>query len=312
MDERMAMDLAASQHSLITAVQAFELGFTLRQLQERLRRSVLARVHKGVYRYTAAPETREQHLLAASLAVGEPSAASHRAAAAMHGLWLVPAELVEISVGRDRSPSLQGVRMHRLADLNARWIVDVDGVPVTTPARTLVDLGAVLPLGSVSRALDRAIGRKLATLAEVRAAVNAVARRGRIGVGTIRSLLAERGDEPAATVLEARMLTLLRVNNVPAPIAQHTVLDGHGQFVGVVDFAYPEIRYAIEVDGYESHAALREFKHDRVRQNDLVDLGWTVHRFTWHDVDQLSGRIAQRIRLRRFELLGTLKHASGA
>ncbi len=312
MDDRMAMELAATQYSLITAHQAYEVGLTKRQIQLRIKSGVMRRVHKGVYRYAATRQTREQHLLAACLAVGSPSAASHRAAAAMHGMWLVPAELVEISVGRDRSPSLQGVTMHRLGDLNPRWIVDVDGLPITTPARTLVDLGAVLPLGSVSRALDRALGRDLVTLPEVRAAMNWVARKGRAGVGTVRRLLEERGDAPDGTVLERRMSTLLHLHGLPVPVAQQTVLDGHGQFVGVVDFAYPEIKYVIEVDGYESHSGLREFRHDRVRQNDLVDLGWTVHRFTWSEVDQLSPRVADRIRHRRLELLGTYRHARGA
>ena len=55
----------------------------------------------------------------------------------------------------------------------------------------------------------------------------------------------------------------------------------------------PRCKYAIEVDGYEFHTGLREFRHDRVRQNDLVDLGWTVHRFTWTEVDRLSPRVAE-------------------
>jgi Protein of unknown function (DUF559) len=311
MDDRMAMELAATQHSLIGADQLYEAGFSRRQIHFRLQQGLLARMHKGVYRYTTAVETREQHLLAACLGVGQPSAGSHRAAAAMCGIWLVPTELIEISVGRDRSPSLQGVVMHRLADLSERWIVRIDGVPVTSPARTLVDLGAVLPLGSVSRALDRALGRKLTTLPEVRAAMHAVARKGRAGVGVIRRLLEERGDEPGGSVLENRMSTLLRAHGVPAPIAQYTVLNGHGEFVGCVDFAYPELRYAIEVDGYEYHAGLREFRHDRVRQNDIVDLGWTVHRFTWDEVDTLSARVADRIRHRRLHLLGTLEYPTG-
>jgi len=108
------------------------------------------------------------------------------------------------------------------------------------------------------------------------------------------------------------MTTLLRRHGVSYPVPQHTVFDAHGQFVGCVDFAYPELKYAIEVDGYEFHTGLREFRHDRVRQNDLVDLGWTVHRFTWTDVDQLSPRVADRIRRRHLELLGTLRHAGGA
>lgn len=310
MDDLLAMELAATQHSLITHDQALHVGLHRDWIRDRFNDGMLARAQIGVYRFTSAAESREQRLLAACLAAGSLSAVSHRSAAAVHGIWTVRDALVEITVGRDRSPELAGVTMHRMADLADRWIVNIDGVPVTTPARTLVDLGAVLPLGSVSRALDRAIGRQLVGLSDVRVALNAVARRGRAGVGAMRLLLAERGDTPdvdeSASVLQARMSTLLRLRGVPTPVSEYKVHDPRGQFVGRVDFAYPGIRYAIEVDGYEAHTGLREFRHDRVRQNDLVDLGWSVHRFTWTEVDQLSIRVAQRIRRRHRELLGTL------
>jgi hypothetical protein len=308
MDDALAMELAATQHSLITNDQALDVGFGRDWVRDRFSDGILARAHLGVYRFTSAAESREQRLLAACLAVGPVSAASHRSAASMHGIWSARADLVEITVGRDRSPELAGVTTHRIADLAEGWIMEVDGVPVTTPARTLVDLGAVLPLGSVSRALDRAIGRQLVTLPEVRRAFEAVARKGRTGVGVMRHLLVERGNAPnTCSVLQARMTTLLRMHGLPAPVPEHAVLDENGQFVGRVDFAYPGIRYAIEVDGYEAHAGLREFRHDRVRQNDLVDLGWSVHRFTWTEVDQLSARVAQRIRRHHADLLGTLQ-----
>ena len=309
MDDRMAMELAATQHSLITIEQAQQVGFSPDQIQRRLNAGVLIPAHVGVYKFASSASSREQRHLAACLAVGEVSAVSHRAAAAVHGMWLIPADLVEISVSRNRSPELEQVKVHRLADLSSRWIVTVDGVPVTSPARTLVDLGAVLPLGSVSRALDRAIGRQLASVAEVRSTMDAVARRGRAGVGVIRRLLDERSGPGTSSVLQARMSTLFRVHGLPAPVPEHTVLDGHGQFIGRVDFAYPELRYAIEVDGYESHAGLREFRHDRARQNDLVDHGWTLHRFTWTEVDRLSGRVADRIRNHHRQLLGTFNRA---
>jgi hypothetical protein len=314
MDDALAMELAATQHSLITFDQACEQGLSPDQIQHRLNEGILAGAQIGVYRFTSAAESREQRLLAACLAAGPISAVSHRCAAAVHGIWTVRDELVEITVGRDRSPELAGVTMHRMADLADRWIVNFDGLPVTTAARTLVDLGAVLPLGSVSRALDRAIGRQLVSLSDVRVALNAVARKGRAGVGAMRLLLAERGDAPDvdenASVLQARMSTLLRLRGVPTPVSEYKVYDARGQFVGRVDFAYPGIRYAIEVDGYEAHTGLREFRYDRVRQNDLVDLGWSVHRFTWTEVDQLSIRVAQRIRRHHTQLLGTLNRTT--
>jgi hypothetical protein len=309
MDDQKAMELAATQHSLITYRQARRAGLTRHRIQLRLDDGILVRIHRGVYRFASTAPSREQHLLGACLAVDGLAGASHRSAAATHGLWSVPGDLVEITVGRSVAPELAGVTVHRIADLSERWVTTIDGVPTTTPARTLVDLGAVLPLGSVSRALDRAIGRQLVSLAEARSALNAVARKGRTGVGVLRLLLDERQAGPAvASVLEARVRTLVRLHGLPEPVPEFTVLDERGQFVGRVDFAYPEIKYAIEVDGYEPHASLEAFRHDRVRQNDLVDLGWTVHRFTWSDVDQRPARVATRIR----QLLGRLKPARAA
>jgi hypothetical protein len=309
MDDHEAMELAARQHALITYEQAARLGLTRDRLRHRIDAGLLVRVHEGVYRLVGAPSTGRQALLAACLAVGAPSAGSHRSAASVYGVWSIAADHVEITVTRDRAPELRGVSVHRIADLSARWITVVDGVPMTTPARTLVDLGAVLPLGSVGRALDRAIGRQLVSLDEVRAALDAVARKGRAGAGAIRALLDERQAGPrAASVLEARMRALISRHGLPEPVPEFTVLDEHGQFVGRVDFAYPELRYAIEVDGYAPHSSMRAFRHDRARQNDLVDQGWKVHRFTWDDVESRPARVANRIHA----LLGTLKRVMAA
>jgi hypothetical protein len=304
MDDRSAMELAATQHALITRSQALSAGLTERQIDHRVSQRVLICQQEGVYRYAGAPRTRAQALLASLLAVGPVSAGSHRSAGAAYGIWTVRDEHVEITVTRDRTPELRGVTVHRIADLADRWITEVDGVPVTTLARTLVDLGAVLPLASVGLALDRALGRKLVSIAEVRAALNAVARKGRAGVGVIRALLKERQGAATVSVLQARMATLIRLHGLPSPVSEYTVLDPHGGFVGRVDFAYPELKYVIEVDGYEAHSSLRAFQHDRARQNDLVELGWTVHRFTWTDVNSHPGRVATRIR----RVLGTQDH----
>jgi very-short-patch-repair endonuclease len=102
------------------------------------------------------------------------------------------------------------------------------------------------------------------------------------------------------------MASLLRRFQLPMPVPQHTVLDDHGGFVARVDFAYPELKYAIEVDGYAAHSELRAFRHDRSRQNDLVDSGWVVHRFTAKEIEDHPSRVAFRIAERHATLLGTL------
>jgi very-short-patch-repair endonuclease len=312
MDQRAAMELARSQLGLITFEQARASGWTRHQILHRLKEGVLEPLHEGVYRFTAVPITWEQQLFAACLAMPSTVAVSHLSGAVLHGLWTEDDPPVEITVGRALSPELGGVVVHRIADLTPRWITTIGGVPVTTPARLLVDVGAVLPMHLAAVVFDRALRRDIASLAEVRSVIRVVARRGRTGVGIARALVAERSVTNGSTELERQMTAIVRRFLLPVPVTEHTVLDEHGQFIARVDFAYPELKYAIEVDGYEPHSGRRAFEHDRVRQNDLVDDGWTIHRFTWRDVNQHPGRIVDRIRRRHAELLGTLKLTGAA
>jgi hypothetical protein len=240
-------------------------------------------------------------LLAACLAAGGTVAASHRSAAALLGL-LEHDSGVEITVTRAHAPVPSGVVVHRIADLGPRWISEIEGIPCTLVERTLVDLGAVARLGVVARALDRAIGRRMATIASVRTALHAVARKGRAGVGTIRRLLDERTDAPRpAGVLEARMAALLRAHGLPRAVPEYHV-SARGAFIGRVDFGYPELKLAIEVDGFEPHTALEVFRSDRARQNDLVANGWTVLRYVWRDVNAMAWHVAWEIERTRRRL----------
>jgi hypothetical protein len=197
------------------------------------------------------------------------------------------------------------VHVHRLEDLEPRWVTRRAGIPVTDPVRLFVDLGAVLPLGTVASLLDRALGRRLVTVAGVRAARDAVARRGRAGCGVIRRLLDERTDLPRPSgVLEARMASVFVRHGLPAPEAEHVVRADDGRFVGRVDFAYPDLKLAIEVDGYEAHSSLDAFQADRARQNDLVAAEWTLLRFTWADVHARAPHVALTVERARRALLG--------
>jgi hypothetical protein len=254
--------------------------------------------YDNVYRLAGAPKTPSQRRLAAVLAVGALTAVSHRAAAEMLGIWVSTPPTTEISTTRAHSPELEGVRVvHRLEDLHERWITAVDGVPCTTVARTLVDLGAVLPENEVARCLDRALGRCLVTVSAVEAARKAVARRGRRGAGVIRRVLEPHlACEPVAGVFEARMARLISAQGLPPAVPEYEVWTEAGVFVARVDFAYPELRLAVEVDGFGPHSSLEVFRRDRRRQNALVSAGWTVLRFTWTEVDGGSPHVGATIR----------------
>jgi hypothetical protein len=310
MSDRVLAAIARRQHGLVALHQAVEEGMTADAVRWRLERGRWDRVHDGVYRVAGIPASSRQHALAACLAIGPEAAASHRTAAVLHDLLRYREPPTEVTTTRLRSPELQGVVVHRLADLHPTWATDVDGIPITTVARTLVDLGAVASLRTVEAALDRAIGLRRVTLREVRHAMIAVARRGRHGVGKIRRLLDARGvaDVPSG-IFEARMASLLRNASLPPAVPEHVVRDEHGAFIAVVDFAYPELHLAIEVDGYEPHAAYTSFTSGHQRDRLLLDAGWEALHYTWDEVDGHPTAVAVEIWRhvqRRSRVLGTL------
>jgi len=306
--------LASTQYGLLALDQLTALGLSMDGIDRRVVSGRWRRVHHGVYAVGGAPTTYEQRVLAACLGIGVLTAASHRTAAVIHGLLAYKQPRVEVTTTRDRSPELRQVHVHRMADLAPRWITSVERVPCTTVARTLVDLGAVSRPATVEAALDRAKGQGLVTSRDVRHAMNTVARQGRRGVGTIRALLtAAWGAEPPAGVVEARMASLIRAAGLPVAVPEFIVLDAHGGFVAMVDFAYPERRLAIEVDGYESHAPRRAFGNDRARDRLLADADWLALHYTWTEVDARLPHVASEIaRHYRRRAPGTVRRAPGS
>jgi hypothetical protein len=168
------------------------------------------------------------------------------------------------------------------------------GIPVTNPLRTLLDLGAVLPAWCVGSALDAALAKKLVTLPGLCVTLLTHSKKGRRGAGVLRKLLEERRDAVPESVLEGKMMRLCRRHGVPLPKCQFVIRKGK-RFIARVDFAYPERKLSIEVDGYEKHSSPEAFQTDRSRQNDLVELGWTVLRFTWDDIVHRPEVVASRL-----------------
>jgi very-short-patch-repair endonuclease len=290
--DRESTEIASEQRGAIERGEAMAAGHTRGSLQTRVKSGRYERVQPRVYRVAGAPITYEQRLLEACKSTG--GVASHRAAAALWGLD-VPAATVEVTVTRPRCPRPKGTILHRSSDLGAEHCTVRFGIPVTNPLRTLLDLGAVLPAWLVNEAMDSALAKRLVTLPALEVVVTTHSRRGRRGVGVLRRLLEDRLDANPDSVLESKMMRLCRRYDLPLPKFQYVIR--HGKvFVAKVDFAYPELRLAIEVDGYEKHSSLKAFQHDRNRQNDLVELGWTILRFTWDDVVHRPEKVANRIR----------------
>jgi very-short-patch-repair endonuclease len=284
--------LARGQYGLVTREQALAAGLTDTTLSRWLAAGRLEVLHPAVFRVAGAPATYEQALLAAALAAGLGAAVSHRAAAVLWGLLEGEAP-VEITVTNTHGPRLRGVVVHRSRDIAPRWITRRRGIPVTNPLLTMVDLGAVLPPWSVEDALDRGLVEKLFSVAAVEWARNDLGRPGRRGAGVLGGVLDERalGTDRPDGLLEPRMARLLRQAGLDGWVFQFVVRDAAGRFVARVDFAWPDLKLVVEVDGYEKRASRQAHQHDLERQNAVVLLGWKVIRFTWADVVRRPNRV---------------------
>lgn len=164
-------------------------------------------------------------------------------------------------------------------------VTRVDGIPVTTPARTLIDVAAVCDEEAVEEALDDALRRGIVSIPRLRWRLAELGRRP--GVVMMRRLLdARAGSSVPQSVFETRLLRLLRPAGLPAPAVQYAIRLRERR-VAVADFAYPPERLAIEADGYRWHSGRADWERDRSRLNDLTLLGWRVIHVTW---TELSGR----------------------
>lgn len=265
-------DLARRQHGLVTRAQALEAGMSARQVLRRLERGRWKPVRRGVYAGGWVPPSWEQAVLAVVLAVGQPCAASHGTAARLWGLPAPAVEGIHVRTPGNRRVALDGVVHHRAEgdDVTVRR-----RVPVTTVARTLVDLVAS------ERVVDDALRRGLLRLDDLAACVAGLDHRGRRRTLAIRRLLADRipGYRPAANDWERWLATVLQRGGLPAPVSQHPVdVGGRRRYL---DLAYPDLRVGLEFDGFAEHGLLRStFDDDRARDNDLRLAGWLVLHFT--------------------------------
>jgi len=281
--------LAARQHGVVSRTQLLEAGATRRQIERRLESRRLLPVHRGVYAVGHARLTRDGYRVAALFAAGRGAALSHREAAVLHALLAAAGTRVELTTPGERR--VPGVVVHH-ARLDRADVTEIDGLPVTTVARTLVDLAGVAAPERLRKALEEA---ERSHRLDVRAIEAVLARtRGRNGRGHehVKRALAElaaAGTTVTRSVLERRFLRLLDANRLPRPSTNAWTERME------VDAAWPAARLAVELDGWDAHKTRQAFQRDRTRSNDLQAAGWTILRFTHADVVHRGEETAARV-----------------
>jgi hypothetical protein len=275
---------AARQLGLATREQLRDVGLTDRQVDLRIDAGVLRIIHERVLHHTAWPFTHETRLLAAALACGPTAVLSHRSAAVLHGFEGVLRVRPELTVVGTMRPKLRDVTLHRTDTLDAIDRTTVGVLPVTSRARTLLDLGAVVPFEVVYEAVHAAFVDKLITHRELLSVLDRVGKRGRRGTASLRAILREAlPDERLASMLERDILRLIRRAAVPEPELQYRLVCADGRVV-VLDFAWPDLRFAIEADGHRWHSTPKKLEADNARRRSIRATGWTLDAYGFGDV----------------------------
>jgi very-short-patch-repair endonuclease/predicted transcriptional regulator of viral defense system len=287
--ETRIAELAERQHGLITLPQLQLVGLSRSAVSRRAAVGRLHRVHRGVYAVGRRRLEVHGRWMAAVLACGAEAVLSRRSAAALSGLRRDAGPRIDVCVPWKGVRGMPGIDVHRSTTLEPCDITTVDGIPCTTIARTLVDLGDVVNRRAVERAVDQA---EVLQLFDGRAVHDALARAGpKRGAGTLRAVLADRsGPTLTRSELEERFLALCRAASLPSPSvnAWITLDDGVAY---KADFLWRNERLIVETDGRDVHTTRKAFEHDRERDQRLTLAGFTVVRFTWRQIVREPRRV---------------------
>jgi very-short-patch-repair endonuclease len=276
---------------------AIAAGLSVAEIGRRCQTGEWVVLYYGVYRMAGAPPTWKGDLIAACWAGGFRAAASHRSAAALWNLAGARRTTAEITCPRWRRAQHDGLVVHESTKLERIDMALVDGIPVTTPERTLLDLGATCHHTVVEMAMDAAERRGLVTNASVREVLRRLSRRGRRGVRTLRAVLDARAGRNAVpeSEMETRLVQLLRRQGLPDPVLQHEIRAGT-HVVGRVDAAYPDVKLALEYDSFTHHSGRQALVLNSERRNRLLALGWTTITVTAVDVQNGGAVVAAAVR----------------
>jgi very-short-patch-repair endonuclease len=280
-------DLAARQFGVVAAWQLVARGVTREEIKRRLRARRLHRLHRGVY--AVAPKQalrREAHELAAVLACGPDALLSHRTAGARWGFFRSQSARIEVTAPRSRRGP-RGIVVHRSRCLIPEDRAVVDGIPVTTVARTIVDLAEVLTDQRFGEVVNEAEVQRLFDLRQIRA----VQRRLPGQTGRLDRVLAAYEEPPfTRNNAERRFLELCEHHSLPQPRA-NVLLHGYE-----VDFHWPGANLVVELDGAATHQTRKRFEEDRRRDRRLAKKGIQVLRVTWWQLDEGARDLAALLR----------------
>lgn len=290
--------IARDQHGNVSHTQAATVGVSRDDLHRLVKQRAAVRVHRGVCRLASAPVTFESRAMAAVLAGGEGAVLSHSWAARLWGLTRVPVtERPEIVSPGTNPPRVPGAVVHTSRELDRCDVTTSRGVPVTSGARTAIDLcHDRLDEADTMAVVDDLIGlgatpRKW----QYRRACHLV--NGRAGVPLIIRITKPGAEEEFRSWLERFFNKAVVVAfDLPRPSYNVAVHDEQGR-IGIADAVWPTPREVVtEVDGLGFHHLAEDRRRDSKKTNRYTLSGRIPLRFTYEDVVRTPAEVAHQIR----------------
>lgn len=242
-------------------------------------------------RVSAAALGAAMHVRVDDAAIG---AASHRSSAKLFGFRTVDDD-IDVSVRYPRKMLIPGAKVVRSRDLLEDDITWVDGIPTTTPERTICDLGLTFPEHEVMRILRHGVAVGMLSRRDVFRMRLRISEHGRNGAGVVGRCLDALPDlaEQTESGLEVLFLEICAEYGLPTPAVQLPVLANGRSYR--LDFAFPAHEVFVEIDGAR-HGESRQISKDGGRQNDLVAHGWHPVRFDYQQLRLQPGYCAAILR----------------
>ena len=281
--------IAADCDGVLSIHQLRACGLEDHAIARRVRDGRLHRLYRGVYAVGHRGLTLRGRFRAAVLACGERAVLSHFAAAAFWGFWTWDARSIDVTIGSG-TRDIEGIRVHRSRTLERDvWVRH--GIRVTSPARTLLDLAAVLPDKTLRRMARRAQAQRAVTIRQILDLLERA--NGHRGAERLRAVIAD-GPAPTRSDLEDLLLDLLDKGKIPRPEINAPLRFGNETITP--DYLWRTQRVAIEADSVTWHEHKLTREHDADKQARLEAAGLRVLRITWRQITRSPQQTLTRIR----------------
>jgi hypothetical protein len=280
--------IAARQHGVVGIAQLLELGLGRSSVSRRVASGRLHPVHRGVYAVGHRRLSQDGYWMAAVLAAGRGAALSHLSAAMLWRIWRRGAGHIDVTGPRRRRSQREHreLRVHHARRRHPHDVTAFHDIPVTTVARTLVDLTDVLDAHQLANAIHEAAFRRRLDLTALDAAKARANGRHNLAVLSAALTAHTRGSAGTRSALEDSFLALVLPGPLAEPLVNEAIQAGGRRIE--VDFHWPGLRLCVEVDG-DGHTRPRTRQEDQARDRLLRGAGYEILRFTGDDVERRPG-----------------------